>query len=128
VAQLRDKLAANQAGDGTTATEIAGVRTASLALEGLDAAALRNAADTLMQRSGADLVVVGSGLLLVVKTSEAARARGLQAGRIVKALAERGGGGGGGRPDMAQAGVKDHDGLRAALAALPEVLAQVVPA
>jgi hypothetical protein len=34
-----------------------------------------------MQRSGADLVVVGSGLLLVVKASEAARARGAQAGR-----------------------------------------------
>jgi alanyl-tRNA synthetase len=128
VAHLRDKLAASQTGDGPAASEIAGVRTATLALEGLDAAALRNAADTLMQRSGADLVVVGSGLLLVVKASEAARARGAQAGRVVKALAERGGGGGGGRPDMAQAGVKDHDGLRSALAALPEVLAQVVQA
>jgi len=126
--QLRDKLAANQTGGESAVHDIAGLRTAALALEGLDAAALRNAADTLMQRSGAELVVVGSGLLLVVKASEAARARGAQAGRVVKALAERGGGGGGGRPDMAQAGVKDPAGLQAAMDAVPEVVAQVVQA
>jgi len=127
-AQLRDKLAAQQAGGRSDLLEVAGLRAATLALDGLDAAALRNAADTLMQRSEADLVVVGSGLLLVVKASEAARARGAQAGRVVKALAERGGGGGGGRPDMAQAGVKDPAGLEAAMAGVAEVLAQVVRA
>jgi hypothetical protein len=48
---------------GAAAPEARGRRRAprDLALDGLDAAALRNAADTLMQRSGADLVVVGSG-------------------------------------------------------------------
>ena len=126
VAHLRDKLAAAQAGGAGETTDVAGLRVASLALDGLDAAALRNAADTLMQRSGAELVVVGSGTLLVVKAAEAARARGVQAGRVVKALAERGGGGGGGRPDMAQAGVKDPAGLQAALAAVPAVVAQAV--
>jgi alanyl-tRNA synthetase len=126
VAGLRDKLAAAQAQDAQEVTEIAGLRVASLALDGLDAAALRNAADTLMQRSGAELVVVGSGTLLVVKAAESARARGAQAGQVVKALAQRGGGGGGGRPDMAQAGVKDTAGLQAALAAVPEVVAQAV--
>ena len=126
VAGLRDRLAAAQAQGAQEVTEIAGLHVASLLLEGLDAAALRNAADTLMQRSGAELVVVGSGTLLVVKAGEAAQARGAQAGKVVKALAQRGGGGGGGRPDMAQAGVKDADGLRAAIAAVPEVVAQVV--
>ncbi len=126
VAALRDRLAAAQAGGTSEVTDVAGVRVAQAALDGLDAAALRNAADTLMQRSGAELVVVGSGTLLVVKAAEGARARGVQAGRVVKALAERGGGGGGGRPDMAQAGVKDPAGLQAALAAVPEVVAQAV--
>ncbi len=126
VAGLRDKLAAAQAQDAQEVADIAGLQVASLALDGLDAAALRNAADTLMQRSGAELVVVGSGTLLVVKAAESARARGAQAGKVVKALAQRGGGGGGGRPDMAQAGVRDAVGLQAALAAVPEVVAQAV--
>ena len=127
-AHLRDKLAAAQAGSAREVETIGGLAVARMGLEGLDAAALRNAADTLMQRSQADVVVVGSGTLLVVKASEGARARGVQAGRVVKALAERGGGGGGGRPDMAQAGVKDAAGLQAALAAVPDVVAQAVAA
>ena len=94
-AHLRDKLAAAQAGSAREVETIGGLAVARMGLEGLDAAALRNAADTLMQRSQADVVVVGSGTLLVVKASEGARARGVQAGRVVKALAERGGGGGG---------------------------------
>jgi alanyl-tRNA synthetase len=112
-AQLRDRLAAAQTGGaaGSDVREAGGFRYASAALDGLDASALRNAADTLLQRSGADLVVVGSGQQLVVKVSEAARSAG-PTPALIKALAQRGGGGGGGRPDMAQAGVRDADGLR----------------
>jgi alanyl-tRNA synthetase len=125
-AGLRDKLAAAQAGGAEALRTIKGLGVVSLALDGLDAAALRNAADTLMAKRQAELVIVGSGTLLVVKASEAARARGALAGTIVKALAQRGGGGGGGRPDLAQAGVKDADGLQAALAAVEGVVAEVV--
>jgi alanyl-tRNA synthetase len=124
-AQLRDRLAAAQTGAAAGAGEVreaGGFRYASAALDGLDASALRNAADTLLQKTGADLVVLGSGQQLVVKVSEAARERGAHAGQLIKALAQRGGGGGGGRPDMAQAGVRDADGLRAALDAVHEVL------
>lgn len=124
-ARLRDQLAAAQTSGGSAVAlrEAGGFRYATLALDGLDAAALRNAADTLLQKSGADLVVLGSGQQLVVKVSEAARARGAHAGTLVKALAARGGGGGGGRPDMAQAGLRSPAGLTAALEAVPEVLA-----
>jgi alanyl-tRNA synthetase len=124
-AQLRDRLAAAQTGGAAGASDVreaGGFRYASAALEGLDASALRNAADTVLQKTGADVVVLGSGQQLVVKVSEAAQARGAHAGRLIKALAQRGGGGGGGRPDMAQAGVRDDEGLRAALAAVHEVL------
>ena len=123
-AQLRDRLAAAQTGGAAQSAvhEAGGFRYATAALDGLDASALRNAADTLLQRSDADLVVVGSGQQLVVKVAEAARERGAHAGKLIKALAQRGGGGGGGRPDMAQAGVRDADGLRAALDAVAEVL------
>jgi alanyl-tRNA synthetase len=127
-AQLRDKLASQQAGAGAESRTIAGLKVASAALDGLDASALRNAADTLMAKEHADVVVVGSGTLLVVKASEAARAQGALAGTLIKGLAQRGGGGGGGRPDMAQAGVRDVAGLAAALAALDEVLTGVIGA
>jgi alanyl-tRNA synthetase len=127
-AQLRDKLASQQAGVGAQSSDVAGLKLASAALDGLDATALRNAADTLMAKERADVVVVGSGTLLVVKASEAARAKGALAGSLIKALAQRGGGGGGGRPDMAQAGVRDAAGLAAALAAASEVLSEVVGA
>ncbi len=124
-AQLRDRLAAAQTGAAAGAGDVheaGGFRYASAALDGLDASALRNAADAVLQKTDADVVVLGSGQQLVVKVSEAAQARGAHAGRFIKALAQRGGGGGGGRPDMAQAGVRDAEGLRAALAAVPEVL------
>ena len=127
-AQLRDKLASQQAGRGAQTRDLAGLRLASAALDGLDASALRNAADTLMAQERADVVVVGSGTLLVVKASEVARSRGALAGTLIKALAQRGGGGGGGRPDMAQAGVRDAAGLVAALAAVDEVVSEVVGA
>ena len=126
VATLRDKLAAAQtagAGGAAQLQEAGGFRYATAALEGLDAAALRNAADTLLERSGADVVVVGSGTLLVAKASEGARQRGAHAGNLVRAAAQAAGGKGGGRPDMAQAGVKDAAALQVALGAVEEALA-----
>jgi alanyl-tRNA synthetase len=125
-ARLRDRLAAAQtARAGSTATlhEAGGVRYATARLEGLDAAALRNAADTLLANSGADVVVVGSGATLVAKAAEAGRAKGVHAGNLARAVAQRAGGGGGGRPDMAQAGIKDEAQLQVALDAVGEVLA-----
>ncbi len=127
-AQLRDKLAAAQtagAGAATELKEAGGLRYATAILDGLDATALRNAADQLLERSGADVVVVGSGTLLVAKASAAARDKGAHAGNLARAAAAAGGGGGGGRPDMAQAGVKDEEGLRKALAAVEGALAGV---
>lgn len=126
VARLRDKLAAAQtsrAGAGAAVHEAGGVRYATAALEGLDATALRNAADALLASSGADVVVVGSGTTLVAKAGDAARAKGVHAGNLARAVAQRAGGGGGGRPDMAQAGIKDAARLSAALDAVGDVLA-----
>jgi alanyl-tRNA synthetase len=132
--QLRDKLAAAQVGaatgsgsgsgsaDASVLEEAGGYTYAARGLDGLDASALRNAADTLLQKTKADIVVVGSGKLLAVKVSDAAQERGLHAGNVIRELAKRGGGGGGGRPDMAQAGVADEGRLRDALDAVPEVL------
>ncbi len=125
-ARARDRLAAAQtAGAGATSAvhESGGFRYATARLDGLDAAALRTAADALLGRSGADIVVIGSGTLLVAKVADDARQRGAHAGNLIRALAERAGGRGGGRPDMAQAGVKDEAALPLALEAVGDVLA-----
>ena len=124
--QLRDKLAAAQT-SGANATELKeahGFTYVTSVLEGLDANALRNAADTLLQKSSADIVVLNSGGLLVTKVSKDAQARGAHAGNIIREVATRAGGGGGGRADMAQAGVKNPSSVPDALAALPEILAK----
>jgi len=124
-AQLRDRLAAAQTSGAAATTEVkeaGGFRYATATLDGLDAAALRGAADTLLGKSGADVVVVGSGSMLVAKVSDAARERGAHAGNLIREVARAVGGGGGGRPDMAQAGVKDPSALAGALAAVPDAL------
>jgi len=123
-ARLRDRLAAAQtaAAPAVELKEAGGYTYATMALEGLDAGSLRNAADTQLTRTGADVVVVGSGALIVAKTTEAARAKGANAGTIVRTIAAAVGGGGGGKPDIAQAGLKDASTLAAALAAVPEAL------
>ena len=121
---LRDRLAAAQTSERGTSEvmEAAGFTYASSILEGLDAGTLRTAADALLARSGADVVVLGSGTLMVVKVGADAQLRGAHAGKLIRELAKRGGGGGGGRPDMAQAGVKGADRLPDVLSAIPEIL------
>ena len=121
LAALREKLAEARtgAGGGIDGREVPGVGTVVVVeIEGLDAGSLRNAADTALSRSKADVVVLGSGASLVVKVGEDARAAGVKAGDLARTLAKRAGGGGGGRPDMAQAGAKDAAALTAVLAEL----------
>ncbi len=126
-AGLRDKLAAAQtSGGGSSAVrEAAGFRYSTALLDGLDAGALRTAADAMLQKSGADLVVLASGPLLVAKVGKEAQGRGAHAGNLVREVAKRAGGGGGGRPDLAQAGVKDASKVPGALSALPEILQEI---
>ena len=124
-AQLRDKLAAAQTQGGTQSEvkEAGGFLYSTVKLDGLDAGALRNAADSLLERSGADIVILASGPLIVTKISKDAESRGAHAGKLVGEIAKRAGGGGGGRPNLAQAGIKDLSRLDKALAAVPDILA-----
>jgi alanyl-tRNA synthetase len=106
-------------GANVDSLEINGFKAARLQLEGVEGGALKTAADDLMDKTKADIVVVGSGGGLVVKVSKEANAKGIKAGDIIRKLAQAGGGNGGGSPAMAQAGgIKD---VAAALAALESV-------
>ena len=118
--RLREALAEARTGggDAVQGRDVAGVGTVvAVRVPGLDGGALRNAADTAASRSNADVIALASGTALVVRTSEAARERGVKAGDLARALATRAGGGGGGRPDMAQAGAKDEAALEAVMQA-----------
>ena len=62
--------------------------------------------------SVAVLACVNDGKVsLVAKASKDAVKMGIHAGKIIKEVAPLVGGGGGGRPDMAQAGGKNPDGI-----------------
>ena len=58
----------------------------------------------------------------MVTVTEGVMKKGAHAGNLIKNIASLVGGGGGGRPNMAQAGGKNPDGIPAALAKAEEVL------
>jgi alanyl-tRNA synthetase len=107
------------------AEEIGGVSlVAAAAPDGVPGNDLRALASDVRGRLGARPGVValfsatGDKLSFVVATTEAARAQGLAAGKLVPSFAEAIGGRGGGKPDLAQGGGSKPDGVPAAVAAL----------
>jgi alanyl-tRNA synthetase len=90
-------------------------------LEGADADSLKTAAEKLLQKLGEGAVVLGSSpeadkVSFVAAFSPAVVKKGMQAGKVVGAIAKLCGGGGGGRPNFAQAGGRDASQLEAAIA------------
>ncbi len=117
IADLKSQLVRAQTSTGSSAEtlELGGFKIARLQLAGVSGGDLRTAADDLMDKSQADIVVVGGEGGLAIKASKDAVTRGAHAGQLIGKLAAAGGGKGGGRPDMAQAGVKDAGAALAAL-------------
>lgn len=101
------------------AEDISGVKVLSVRMDQLDMAALRNMTDTLKNKLGSSVVVLASALdgkvNLVVSATKDAVKRGVHCGKIISEAAKAAGGGGGGRPDMAQAGGKDINGIDRAI-------------
>lgn len=90
-------------------------------LEGVDPASLQKAAEQLLQKLGEGAVVLGSipeegKVSFVAAFSPEVVKKGMQAGKLVGAIAKLCGGGGGGRPNLAQAGGRDASKLPEALA------------
>ncbi len=108
---------------------VSGVQVISQKVEGVDAALMRELAESARAGLGSGLVVLGSAsdskAILVTAVSEDLRAR-LHAGKIVKQVAELVGGSGGGRPDFAQAGGKEPEKLDQALQAVYNIVAEMV--
>lgn len=83
--------------------------------------ALRELAEVLVRQHGVDVALLASRTadraVLAAAVGEVGVSQGVAAGRLVGMVAPLVGGGGGGRPDRAQAGGRDPDGVPAALAA-----------
>jgi alanyl-tRNA synthetase len=127
VEDLKRKLLSSGSGDGPQAREIGGVPVLATLLEGASGKELRGHGDVLLDKIGPGVVVLGSRdgakASLLVKVSAALTDR-VHAGNLVRQLAPLVDGSGGGRPDMAQAGGKNPDGLEGALERAYELIAE----
>jgi alanyl-tRNA synthetase len=107
--------------------EIDGIQVLAAELPG-DASTLRDQADSLRNKLGSGVVVLGSrdgdGVILVAAATKDLLSKGIHAGNLVREVAKLVGGGGGGRPDMAQAGGKNPDALPDALEKVYELVAR----
>ncbi|MBR7799295.1 alanine--tRNA ligase [Undibacterium fentianense] len=123
VAALKSKLAANQADAMLSqAQDINGVKVLVATLDGADANALRDSVTRLKDQLKTAVVVLASvidGKVSLTAGVSADCTSKVKAGDLVNFVAQQVGGKGGGRPDMAQAGGTNPEGLPVALAAVP---------
>ncbi|MBZ5641335.1 MAG: alanine--tRNA ligase [Acidobacteriia bacterium] len=97
---------------------IKGVKVISAELEGVDRETMRQIVDSLRQKLGSGVVVLGTiedGKVALLAGVTKDLTSKLHAGKIIQATAKLVGGSGGGRPDLAEAGGKDTPALKLAL-------------
>jgi len=106
-ASLDGKSSTGEKAPGITAGTVKGISIHVQRLDGLTMAELRDTADSLKQKMGSGVVVLGSAAegkaFVVVSVTKDLTGR-IQAHALIKELAPVIGGGGGGRPDFAQSG------------------------
>mmetsp|Transcript_8006 Transcript_8006/g.23662 ORF Transcript_8006/g.23662 Transcript_8006/m.23662 type:complete len:253 (-) Transcript_8006:449-1207(-) len=130
VVALRSAVAAAQVGSLATRAHTlpGGARTLVASVDGLDGKSIQEAATSVVEQLGDPAAVfliscaAPGKVAMAVASSPAAVKAGVNAGKLVGQLAKHCGGGGGGRPNAAQAGGKNPDGIPAALAAAEEAL------
>jgi len=131
VRRLKHQLASGEGGGGEVRREVAGFTVLARRVPEMEPSDLRNLADTLRQKLGTGVVVLGmeSGgkatLLAAVTDDLVGR---VNAGGLIRELAPIVGGRGGGRPNLAQAGGPDAGKIDEALAQAPEVVAKLAGA
>jgi len=126
--QLKQKIASASGGDLTRdAVEVEGIKVLAAALEGADAATLRDTLDQCKNKLGSAVVLLaateGDKISLVAGVTADITDR-IKAGDVIKTMSGRLGGKGGGRPDMAQGGGSDLGALPGVLADLPAYVAE----
>ncbi|MBI2469585.1 MAG: alanine--tRNA ligase [Candidatus Rokubacteria bacterium] len=125
---LEGRLAKSRAQDLVAgARQVGGVAVVTARLDGLDAGALRAVADSVRERLGSGVICLGGvadGKVNLVGAVTKDLTGRFHAGKLVQEIARGVDGGGGGRPDLAQAGGKNPEGLDGALAAVYDWVAR----
>jgi len=104
---------------------IKGVKVLAAEVENVDRDGLRQLVDSLRQKLGSAVIVLGmpdgDKVALIVAVTKDLTAK-VHAGKLIQALAKQVGGSGGGRPDLAEAGGKDTSALNSTLRSIPSLL------
>ena len=129
--KLKSKLAKEAMGDVMDQVkEVKGVKVLSVRADGVDMNGLRNLGDQLKEKLGEGVIVIASVLdgkvNLMATATDGAQKQGAHAGNLIKAIAGLVGGGGGGRPNMAQAGGKNPEGVPAAMEKVADVVSDQI--
>ncbi len=107
------------------ARTIKGVKVVCGEVGNVDRDGLRQLVDSLRQKLGSGVVVLGmpedGKVALIAGVTRDLTAK-VHAGKLIQALAKQVGGSGGGRPDLAEAGGKDTSALKNALGSVPSLL------
>ena len=124
--QMRMKSAASSvASVDEKIREIKGVKVLAQRVDNLERGQMRILVDNLRNKIGSGVVVLGSAqdgkVALIVGVTKDLTSR-VQAGKIIKPVAEKVGGSGGGKPDLAEAGGKDPAQLDGALSEVYSVV------
>ncbi len=130
ISQLKTQMAtsgvsSSQASSESNTIEVNGIKVLTLQTAMDDIKALRNLSDQLIQKIQSGVVLLGNidkdKAILLARVSKDLHPR-LHAGNLIKELAPLIKGSGGGRPDMAQAGGSDIQGIQEAFKKLKELV------
>jgi alanyl-tRNA synthetase len=104
---------------------IKGVKLVAAEVSGTDKESLRQLVDSLRQKLGSGVAVLGTvedGKVALIAGVTKDLTSKVHAGKLIQSLAKMVGGSGGGRPDLAEAGGKDTSALKSALSTIPALL------
>ncbi|MGB8325402.1 MAG: alanine--tRNA ligase [Candidatus Acidiferrum sp.] len=104
---------------------IKGVKVVIGEVSNVDREGLRQLVDSLRQKLGSGIVVLGmpeDGKVALIAGATKDLTSKVHAGKLIQAMAKLVGGSGGGRPDLAEAGGKDTAALKSALESVPSLL------
>ncbi len=125
--KLKAKIANSSLGDVMSdVIEVKGVKLLAAKVDGVDMNGLRNLGDSLKEKLGEGVILLASAfegkVNLVAMATDGAIAKGAHAGNLIREVASLVGGGGGGRPNMAQAGGRNPEGIDACVSKAASVV------